>query len=117
MDIVYLHDIEVDCVIGVWDWEREITQRLRIDVEIGYELRAAGNSDDLDDTLNYQEIVDAIREYCIERKAKLLETLAAGMAEQLLSSFGCRWCKIKINKPGAVRGVKDIGVIIERTAT
>ncbi len=115
MDIVYLHGIEVDCVIGVWDWEREITQRITIDLDMGHDLVKAGKSDHLEDTLNYKEVSNQVREFCVERKAKLVESLAAGIADILLSSFACQWCKVKINKTGAVRGAKDVGVIIERT--
>ena len=117
MDIVYLHGIEVDCVIGVWDWEREITQRISIDLDMGHDLRQAGETDDLEHTLNYKEVSKAVTEFCVERKAKLVESLAAGIAEILLNSFNCHWCRIKINKTGAVRGAKDVGVIIQRTKT
>ena len=115
MDIVYLHGIEVDCVIGVWDWEREITQRIRIDLELGHDLRRAGETDELEYTLNYKAVADEVKEFCIERKAKLVESLAAGIADILLESFQCQWCRIKIHKTGAVRGARDVGVIIERS--
>ena len=115
MDIVYLHGIEVDCVIGVWDWEREITQRIRIDLEMGHDLSRAGDTDDLAHTLNYKEVSRQVADYCVERKAKLVEALAAGIAEILLETFQCEWCRVKINKTGAVRGAKDVGVIIERS--
>ncbi len=115
MDIVYLHGIEVDCVIGVWDWEREITQRICIDLDMGYDLTRAGETDELEYTLNYKEVSKAVNTYCVERKAKLVETLAAGIAEILLESFKCPWCRVKINKTGAVRGARNVGVIIERS--
>ena len=115
MDIVYLHGIEVDCVIGVWDWEREITQRIRIDLDMGHDLTKAGETDELEYTLNYKEVSKAVNAYCVERKAKLVESLAVGIAELLLDTFKCRWCRVKINKTGAVRGARDVGVIIERT--
>ncbi len=115
MDIVYLHGIEVDCVIGVWDWEREITQRISIDLDMGHDLQKAGETDDLEHTLNYKEVSKTINDFCVERKSKLVESLAAGIADILLNSFDCQWCKVKINKTGAVRGAKDVGVIIERT--
>jgi len=102
MDIVYLHGIQVDCVIGVWDWEREITQRITIDLDMGHDLTKAGETDELEYTLNYKEVSDTVTEFCIERKAKLVESLAAGVAEILLDSFKCTWCRIKINKTGAV---------------
>lgn len=117
MDIVYLHGIEVDCVIGVWDWEREITQRISIDLDMGHDLSRAGESDDLADTLNYKEVSKQVADYCIERQAKLVETLAAGIADIVLNAFGCQWCRVKINKTGAVRGARDVGVIIERSNT
>ena len=115
MDIVYLHGIEVDCVIGVWDWEREITQKITIDLDMGHDLSRAGETDDLQDTLNYKDVSIQVKTYCIERQAKLVESLATGIAEILLESIGCQWCRVKINKTGAVRGAKDVGVVIERT--
>lgn len=115
MDIVYLHGIEVDCVIGVWDWEREITQRISIDLDMGHDLTRAGDTDELEYTLNYKEVSRQVTAYCVERKAKLVETLAAGIAGILLESFECHYCRVKINKTGAVRGAKDVGVIIERS--
>ena len=114
MDIVYLHGIEVDCVIGVWDWEREITQRISIDLDMGHDLTKAGETDELEYTLNYKEVSKQVNDFCVERKAKLVESLAAGIADILLDSFKCEWCRIKINKTGAVRGARDVGVIIER---
>ena len=115
MDIVYLHGIEVDCVIGVWDWEREITQRISIDLDMGHDLTKAGETDELEYTLNYKEVSKQVTEFCVQRQAKLVESLAAGIAELLLESFGCQWCRVKINKTGAVRGAKNVGVIIERS--
>lgn len=115
MDIVYLHGIEVDCVIGIWDWERQITQKISIDLDMGHDLSKAGETDDLEHTLNYKEVSKAVVAFCIDREAKLVEALAAGIADILINKFECEWCRIKINKTGAVRGAKDVGVIIERT--
>lgn len=114
MDIIYLHDLAIDCVIGAWDWERDITQTVYVDLDMGWDISKAGKSDDLDDTLSYKDISKAVSELVIKRKYKLVEAMAAEIAELLRAEFKVPWCRVRINKKGAVRGAQDVGVIIER---
>ncbi len=114
MDIIYLHDLAIDCVIGAWDWEREITQTVYVDLDMAWNISKASASDDLDDTLSYKDISKAVSKMVIERKFKLVEAMAEEIAELLMQDFDVPWCRVRINKQGAVRGAQDVGVIIER---
>lgn len=114
MDIIYLHGLKVDCVIGVWEWEREITQTITIDLDMGFDISAAANSDDLQDTLSYKNVAKRVESFVKESKFALVEKLAEEIATILLTEFSIKWCRVKANKFGAVRAAGDVGVIIER---
>ena len=114
MDIVFLHDLEVECVIGVWEWERRIHQKVIIDLDMGWDTGPAAASDDLKDTLSYKDVAKRVSTFVIEAKANLVETLAGGIAALLQEEFSVPWCRVRINKRGAVTGARDVGVEIER---
>ena len=114
MDIIFLHDLKVDCVIGVWDWERKIKQTITIDLDMGFDIRPAAKSDDLADTLSYKDVSKRVESFVKDSGFQLVERLAEEIANILLSEFDIKWCRVRINKFGAVRGAGDVGVIIER---
>ncbi len=114
MDIIFLHDLRVDCVIGVWEWERRITQRVHVDVDMGFDIAAAAASDALNDTLSYKDVAKAITTLAQEGKFNLVETLAERIAALLRDEFDVAWCRVRVNKKGAVTGATDVGVLIER---
>ncbi len=114
MDIVFIHDLAVDCVIGVWDWERELDQRIYIDLDLGTNISPAAASDRLNDTLNYKAISQRVSAYAVAEKCQLVERLAEGIATLLLEEFAIVWCRVRINKHGALSRAGDVGVIIER---
>ena len=114
MDIIYLHDLAIDCVIGAWDWEREITQTVYVDLDMAWDISKAGDSDELEDTLSYKDISIAVSELVVDRKFKLVEAMAVEIAALLQVRFDIPWCRVKINKRGAVSSAQDVGVIIER---
>ncbi len=114
MDIIYLHDLAIDCVIGAWDWEREINQTVYVDLDMGFDISAAGRSDDLQDTLSYKDVSKAVADLVIVRKYFLVEAMAEEIADLLLGQFKVPWCRVRINKKGAVSNAQDVGVIIER---
>ena len=114
MDIIYLHGLKVDCTIGVWDWERRITQSITIDLDMGFDIGRAAASDDLADTLSYKDVGKRVESFVQESGFALVEKLAEEIARILLSEFDISWCRVRINKFGAVRGARDVGVIIER---
>ncbi len=114
MDIIYLHGLKVDCVIGVWEWERRLRQVVTIDLDMGFDISAAAASDALEDTLSYKEVSKRVAAFARASEFTLVETLAERIAGLLLSEFPLRWCRVRVNKFGAVRGAGDVGVVIER---
>ncbi len=114
MDIIFLHGLKVECVIGIWEWERRITQILIFDIDIGCDSRIAASSGMIEDTVSYRDVAKRVTMYAQTSKPKLVETLAEGVATILLEEFGVTWCRIRINKRGAVTGAIDVGVEIER---
>ena len=106
MDIIYLHGLVADAQIGVWEWEKQITQQLTIDLDMGADIRIAA--------LNYKEVAKRIISFTEENHFDLVEALAEKIADILLDEFGMPWCRVKLNKKGAINGGRDVGVIIER---
>ncbi len=114
MDIIYLHGLVANAQIGVWEWEKQITQQLTIDLDMGTDISIAAASDRLKDTLNYKEVAKRIISFVEENHFDLVEALAEKLADILLDEFRIPWCRIKLNKKGAINGGRDVGVIIER---
>jgi dihydroneopterin aldolase len=114
MDIVYLRDLRIDTVIGIFDWERRTTQTIILDLEMSADIARAAASDDIKDTLNYKEVAKRLIQFVGESRFQLVETLAERCTEIIREEFGVRWVKLTLNKKGAVRGADDVGVIIER---
>ncbi|MEK7840845.1 MAG: dihydroneopterin aldolase [Pseudomonadota bacterium] len=118
MDIVYLRDLKVDCVIGVYDWERRIRQTLVIDIDMATDIRKAAASDGIQDTLDYKAVSKRIQQFVGDSSFQLVETLAEKIAGMVLQEFPVPWVRVRINKKGAVRNADAVGVVIERgTAT
>ena len=116
MDIIYLHDLKVDCIIGIWDWERRTTQTLTIHLDMGVDVRHAAASDHIADTLNYKAVAKSVIAFVGDSRFQLVETLTEKVAQLLLDEFPILWVRVKVNKKGAIRGATDVGVIIERGA-
>jgi dihydroneopterin aldolase len=114
MDIIFLHDLKVDTVIGIWDWERKIRQTVIIDLDMAADIRKAAGSDSVDDTLNYKLVAKRLQQFVGDAEYQLVETLAEKIAEIVTDEFGVPWVRVKLNKPGAIRGARDVGVLIER---
>jgi len=114
MDIIYLHGLIANARIGVWEWEKQITQQLTLDLDMGTDIRIAAASDRLEDTLDYKAVARRVVAFTEENRFDLVETLAEKLADILLDEFGIPWCRIKLNKQGAINGGRDVGVIIER---
>ena len=101
MDIIFLHGLEVDCVIGVWEWERRITQKIVIDLDMGWDITKAASSDDLSDTLSYKDVAKRVSAHVQNVKANLVERLAEDIANILLGEFGCLSVDTCIDDSGA----------------
>ena len=114
MDIVYLNQLEVDTVIGIYAWERQIRQTLFIDLEMGFDNRKPAATDAIEDTLDYKAVARRVTAFTQASEFQLVETLAERLAELLREEFALPWVRIRINKRGALRQARDVGVIIER---
>ena len=101
-------------MIGIFDWERDIRQAVSLDLEMDYDIRAAAKTDSIDDTLDYKAVAKRLIRYIERSEFQLVETLAERCAEIVLAEFPVERLKLKLSKPGAVRGSSAVGVIIER---
>jgi dihydroneopterin aldolase len=114
MDIVYLNDLRVETVIGIYDWERRTRQTVILDIEMGTDVRKAAQTDSIEHALDYKAVAKRLFTFIGESEFNLVETLAEEVARILLDEFQVPWCRVRLNKKGAVRGVRDVGVVIER---
>jgi dihydroneopterin aldolase len=114
MDKIFLSDLKIETVIGLWDWERKIRQTVSIDLEMSADIRKAASSDSVEDTLNYKLVAKRLQQFVGDSSFKLVETLAENIAAIVRDEFDVAWVRVKVNKPGAIRGARDVGVIIER---
>lgn len=114
MDTIFLHKLKVDTVIGIWDWERKIRQTVVIDLDMAADIRKAAKTDSVDDTLNYKRVSKRVQQFVADSSFQLVETLAERIAELLIGELGVSWVRVKVNKPGAIRDARDVGVVIER---
>ena len=117
MDHVFIEGLEIDALIGIYDWERRIRQTLVFDLEMGFDNRVPAASDDIADTLNYKAVSKRLVEYVSQSDFGLVETLAERCAEIVIAEFSVDWLRLKLSKPGAVRGARAVGVVIERVRT
>jgi dihydroneopterin aldolase len=115
MDKVYIRDLRVDTVIGIYDWEREVRQTVSIDLEMATDIRRAARSDSIEDTLNYKAVAKRLIQFIGDSDFQLVETLAERCAALVLDEFDVPWLRLRLSKPGAVRGSRDVGIIIERS--
>ena len=114
MDKIFLHGLKVDTVIGIWDWERKIRQTVVIDLEMSADIAKAAATDRVEDTLNYKSVAKRIQSFVADSSFQLVETLAERIAEIVRAEFDVEWVKVRVNKPGAIRGSRDVGILIER---
>lgn len=113
-DIVYIRDLQVKTVIGIFDWEREIKQIVSMDLEMATDIRPAAATDTIDQALDYKAVGKRIIGFVQESEFQLVETLAEKVAEIVLNEFNVPWMRLRLSKPGALRGSSDVGLIIER---
>ncbi len=113
-DIVYLTDLKIDTIIGIFDWERRVRQVVSLDLEMATDVARAAASDSIEDALDYKAVAKTVIEFVRSSDFNLVETLAEKVAELILSRFAVSRVRLKLNKRGAIRGARDVGVIIER---
>ena len=115
MDHVFIEGLEIEALIGIYDWERRIRQPLVLDLEMAFDNRVPADSDDIADTLNYKAVSKRLIEYVSASDFGLVETLAERCAAIVLEEFKVDSVRLKLSKPGAVRGARAVGVSIQRT--
>ncbi len=114
MDIIFLRDLEIMATIGIFEWEKRIKQKVRVDLEMATDIAKAAATDSIDDTLDYKAISKRVAQFIEDSRYELIETLIEKVAGILTSEFSIPWVRVTISKPGAVRGSRDVGIIIER---
>lgn len=114
MDIVYIRELEIDTIIGIYDWERQVRQTVSLDLDMAFDISKAGASDSIEDTLDYKAVSKRLISFIENSDFFLIERMAEECAQIVLSEFDVPWLRLRLSKPRAVRGAKDVGVIIER---
>ena len=116
MDKIFLSALTVECIVGIWEWERRVKQTVIIDLEIATDIRRAAASDSIEDTIDYKKVSKRLLAFVGESQFHLVETLTEQIARVVVTEFGVSWVKVRLNKQGAIRGARDVGIEIERRA-
>ncbi|MDR0578296.1 MAG: dihydroneopterin aldolase [Candidatus Accumulibacter sp.] len=115
MDIIFIDELRVTTLIGIYPREQAAPQTLEISLQIGTSTEHAGHSDDIRDTIDYAEVIERLRADLERHRFRLLETLAEHVASVALDDFGAAWARVSVAKLGVMRGVRRAGVVIERS--
>lgn len=114
-DIIFLRGLAIECTIGFLEWERKVKQTVVLDIEVPVDCAKAAENDDVADTsVDYKAMAKRVIAFVSASEFKLVETLAHRTAQLLLDEFDIPWVRLSLNKPGAIRGSRDVGVTIER---
>lgn len=114
MDIVYIRDLRIDTIIGIYEWEREVRQTVSLDLEMSADIRKAAQTDDIEFALNYKSVAKRLIAFIEGSEFQLVETMAEQVCEIVRNEFDVQWVKLRLSKPGALRQSHDVGLIIER---
>ena len=114
MDKIFIKNIEVETIIGIFEWEREVKQSVFIDIEIDLNLQKSGATDKISNSLDYKKISKRIINFTIGSKFKLIESLADKIAKIVLNEFNVKRVSVSVKKQGALRGSELVGVNIVR---
>jgi 7,8-dihydroneopterin aldolase/epimerase/oxygenase len=113
MDTIFIREFRVDAWVGVYDWEKQRAQTLECDIEIGLPA-VARRTENIHETVNYGEVVERVRKELADNKFRLLEALAEHICAVIMSEFRGTWVRFSVAKVGHVRGVRKLGVTLER---
>ncbi|MBB1077629.1 dihydroneopterin aldolase [Rhodoferax sp. 4810] len=113
-DIVFLHGLRIETVIGIYDWEQEILQPVILDLDMATDVAQAALTDHIADALDYKAVSKRLKQFVSETRFQLVETLAEQCARIICDEFNVSWVRLRVNKIGAVTDAGDVGVIIER---
>jgi dihydroneopterin aldolase len=113
-DTIFLSGLTAECIIGIWDWERKVKQKVVIDLEMAADIRKAAASDRIEDTLDYKKVSKRLQQFVEQSQFQLVETLTDRIAQIVITEFHVPAVKVRLNKQGALRGSRDVGIVIER---
>ena len=116
MDIIFIRELRIDTVIGVYDWERQVRQTVVLDLEMATDITLAAGDDALEHTLDYAAISTRLLDFIGSSEFELVETMAEQVAALVIAEFQVPWLRLRLCKPGAVAQARDVGVLIERGA-
>ncbi len=116
MDTIFLRDLRIRTIVGIWEWERRLPQVVSIDLDMATDIRKAAGSDDIKDTLDYKAVTRRIKTFVADSRFNLIETMAEQIAGIIIGEFGVPWVRVAVHKPWAIRGSRDVGLVIERGA-
>ena len=114
MDIIFIRDLRVDAIIGIYEHERTTRQPVSLDLELATDIRVAARSELIEDALDYHALTLAVEAFVANSEYQLVETLAEAIAKLIQQDFGVSWLKLTLHKPQALNQAADVGVIIER---
>jgi dihydroneopterin aldolase len=114
MDTIFVSGLTTECIIGIWDWERRVRQKVVVDIEMAADIRRAASTDSIEDTLDYKKVAKRLLQFIGESQFQLVETLTERIAEIAIREFDVAWVRVRLNKQGAIRGSRDVGIQIER---
>lgn len=114
MDVVYIRDLRIDTIIGIFDWEREVRQTVSLDVEMAADISKAAETDDIQYALNYKSVAKRIIAFVEGSEFQLVETMIEQIATIIREEFDVPWLRLRLSKPGALRQSQDVGLVIER---
>ncbi len=117
MNKIFIHDLRVEARIGVYEWEKHLPQTIRLDVEVGVPSDKPFASGRIADALDYALVVARLKAFAKDSPPPLVERFAENVAQMILAEFGAPWVRVRVAKLGALAGVKEVGVEIERGAT
>jgi dihydroneopterin aldolase len=115
-DRIFLTALRTECIVGIWDWERKVKQTVVIDLEMACDIRKAALSDRIEDTVDYKTVSKRILAFVGESQYQLVETLTENIARIVIIEFSVPWVRVRLNKIGAIRNSRDVGISIERRA-
>ena len=116
MDRIFLRELKVEAVIGIWEWEQRIRQTVSIDLDMATDARAATATDSVESTLNYRDVAKRVQAFVADSRFHLVESLAESVARLIIEEFNVAWIRVSVAKPGAIRGAREVGIVIERNA-
>ncbi|MGE0187730.1 MAG: dihydroneopterin aldolase [Steroidobacteraceae bacterium] len=115
-DRIFLTALTTECIVGIWDWERKVKQTVVIDLEMACDIRKAALSDHIDDTVDYKKVSKRLLDFVGGSQYQLIEALTENIARIVITEFSVPWVRVRLNKQGAIRNSRDVGILIERRA-